>query len=513
MSRVLLKNKITGTTYVYECNSFWDKEKKKPSSTRTCIGKLDPTTGELIPSKRLASSPDLQEQTASVKSIGATQLLEEICQRLQLDKILKSSFPEHWELILSLAYFQAMDRKPLSKIEHWTEMHTHPHGKFIDHRRVSELLPQLTEEKQLVFFKKWAKLRLEEECLAYDITSISSYSELNNMARFGYNRDEESLPQINLAMLFGEQSQLPVYFRSLPGSIRDVSTVKHFLKMANFLQLKCPHVVMDKGFFSKDNLSGLLKNRIDFTVAVPFTCSLAREQVDRVRATIEHHENFIQLNGQNLFCQSSIIKWENRRLYVHIYYNAQAATEDYESFLTRLHQWKEDLQSGTPREADQQYYDLYFLIKETPKRGRQVTYNQQAIDAYKKSMAGFLVLVSNTRKDSIRALKGYRNKDCVEKAFDNLKNSIDSKRLRVHLDESMRGRLFIQFIALIFISYIMKTAHEKDIFKLFGSVSGLLDELKLYNEVNISGLRKKICSERTKAQKTILKAFDLPDLI
>ncbi|MBS0627372.1 MAG: transposase, partial [Verrucomicrobia bacterium] len=267
MSRVFLKNKNTGTTYVYECTSFWDKEKKKPSSTRTCIGKLDPVTGELVPSKRLASNLDLSEQTASVKSVGATQLLENICQKLQLDKILKSTFPEHWELILSLAYFQAMDKKPLSKIEHWTEAHTHPYGKFIDHRRVSELLSLITEDRQLVFFKKWAKLRSEEECLAYDITSISSYSELNNMARFGYNRDEESLPQINLAMLFGEQSQLPVYFRSLPGSIRDVSTVKHFLKMANFLQLKHPHVVMDKGFFSKDNLTGLLKNRIDFTLA------------------------------------------------------------------------------------------------------------------------------------------------------------------------------------------------------------------------------------------------------
>jgi transposase len=511
MSRVFLKNKITGITYVYECISFWDKAKKKPGSKRTCIGKLDPITGELIPSKRLSSSitqiaPD---QTAAVKSVGATQLLEDICHKLEVDKIIKETFPEHWELILSLAYFQTMEKKPLSKIEHWTEVHDHPYGQFIDHRRVSELLPLITEDKQLVFFKKWAKLRMQEECLAYDITSISSYSQLNNMVRLGYNRDGESLSQINLAMLFGEQSQLPVYFRTLPGSIRDVSTLKHFLQMASFLQMKQPHIIMDKGFFSHANINDLLVNRMHFTVAIPFTCDFAKEQVAAVRNTINDHTNFLPMKGQNMFCHSKMTKWAGKRVYVHVYYNAQVAAEEYNNFLTDLHTCKEELEQGCPQEEHQQYYDLFFFVKQTPKRGRKVTYNQQAIDAYKENTAGFLVLLSNTVKDAAYALQTYRDKDLVEKTFDDLKNSIDSKRLRVHLDESMKERLFIQFIALIFISYISKNAHDKDIFKLFGSVSGILDELKLYNEVSISGQRQKICSERTKAQKVILKAFDL----
>ena len=45
---------------------------------------------------------------------------------------------------------------------------------------------------------------VDKEYLAYDITSVSSYSELNDMTRYGYNRDGESLPQVNIAMLFGE---------------------------------------------------------------------------------------------------------------------------------------------------------------------------------------------------------------------------------------------------------------------------------------------------------------------
>lgn len=49
MSIVKLKDKRSGTTYVYESESYWDKEKKQPRSRRKLIGKLDEETGEIIP--------------------------------------------------------------------------------------------------------------------------------------------------------------------------------------------------------------------------------------------------------------------------------------------------------------------------------------------------------------------------------------------------------------------------------------------------------------------------------
>lgn len=49
MSIVKLKDKRTGTTYVYESESYWDKEKKQPRNKRTLIGKIDEETGEIVP--------------------------------------------------------------------------------------------------------------------------------------------------------------------------------------------------------------------------------------------------------------------------------------------------------------------------------------------------------------------------------------------------------------------------------------------------------------------------------
>jgi hypothetical protein len=42
-------DKRTGITYVYESESYWDKEKQQPRSKRRLIGKLDEKTGEIIP--------------------------------------------------------------------------------------------------------------------------------------------------------------------------------------------------------------------------------------------------------------------------------------------------------------------------------------------------------------------------------------------------------------------------------------------------------------------------------
>lgn len=42
-------NKENGITYVYDSVSYWDKEKQQPRSKRKLIGKLDPVTGEVVP--------------------------------------------------------------------------------------------------------------------------------------------------------------------------------------------------------------------------------------------------------------------------------------------------------------------------------------------------------------------------------------------------------------------------------------------------------------------------------
>ncbi len=42
-------DKRSNITYAYESHSYWDKEKKMSRAKRTLIGRVDPKTGQIVP--------------------------------------------------------------------------------------------------------------------------------------------------------------------------------------------------------------------------------------------------------------------------------------------------------------------------------------------------------------------------------------------------------------------------------------------------------------------------------
>ncbi len=58
-------DKKTGAKFAYESVSYWDKEKKQPRSKRKYLGKVDPETGEIIPSRSSAAPIKISEADAS----------------------------------------------------------------------------------------------------------------------------------------------------------------------------------------------------------------------------------------------------------------------------------------------------------------------------------------------------------------------------------------------------------------------------------------------------------------
>ena len=153
-------------------------------------------------------------------------------------------------------------------------------------------------------------------------------------------------------------------------------------------------------------------------------------------------------------------------------------------------------------------YDTYFIIKTTPKRGRKVTFNMPAVNQYIKRYAGFQALLSNSIKDPVKALQVYRDKDVVEKCFDDLKNQLDMKRLRMHSSATTDGRLFVQFIALIYVSALRKEMRKSDLIKHY-NVRELLQETETLVKIKYSGKYGCILTEMTKPQREILSALNI----
>ena len=51
------KDKRSGLTYAYETTYVWNKEKKQSRSKRTLIGRVDETTGEIVPTDGRGRDP------------------------------------------------------------------------------------------------------------------------------------------------------------------------------------------------------------------------------------------------------------------------------------------------------------------------------------------------------------------------------------------------------------------------------------------------------------------------
>ena len=145
-SLVYYKNKKNGVTYVYENTSTWNKEKKRADTKRRCIGKLDPVSGEIIPTGKRSKRP-VSDAFASVLCEGPRMILDKVAASLSLSAILKESFPFEWDRILTCAYYLVAEGKALSHVETWSSRHAHPYGEVLTSQRASELLTRLTRER------------------------------------------------------------------------------------------------------------------------------------------------------------------------------------------------------------------------------------------------------------------------------------------------------------------------------------------------------------------------------
>jgi transposase len=158
---------------------------------------------------------------------------------------------------------------------------------------------------------------------------------------------------------------------------------------------------------------------------------------------------------------------------------------------------EEELTSGKRTTEHEKLYAKYYEIKETPVRGISITPKQEAIAEAEKNY-GYFALISNGIKDPLDALEIYRSKDMIEKAFGNLKERLNMRRTSVSSEENLDGKLFIQFVALIFLSYIKKAMSDNDLFKNY-TMQELLDELDIIERFEHPGHRHHI-GEITKKQ-------------
>jgi len=507
----IVERKVKGNIYRYEVEAYWDRDKKQPRQRSVYLGpKENARTGKL---KQLAA------QLVS-KSYGNIFFLEEISKSIGLYDTLKACYPDIYKEILLNSFYEMMGESKNYLLHHFQEEHYCDGIKKMFSSDVSTLHLTLGRDEQgkMEFTKRWIEKVNPKHGIYYDITSFSSYSTKNEFVEWGYNRDGENLPQINPGMVCCQKTGLPFFYNVYPGSIVDVTTIINFIKYLKIYNLQDLFLIMDKGFFSVSNISGLIESdrKLSLIIPLPFSLKLSKELIAN-SSDIKNPQNMFLYNEEILFHKTVPTLIAGHTFDAHIFFNEKAEVDMRHLFFSKLLAYESKIKTNKPEdeEAFETYlnqevpdsYKKYFQFEAAEKT---VVRNETKINEYLLK-SGFYILVTNREKlQKEEVLSFYRDKDGVEKIFDTTKNELDTNRLRSHSKTAAEGRLFVKFIATIIYQQITKVMREKDMFKKF-SVIELLKELSKIKRIAVPEIEP-FTSECSKTQKDILAKFNIKNL-
>jgi transposase len=197
--------------------------------------------------------------------------------------VLEKVFPDLHPELLYLSIFQVLESKALYLFKPWAEATYMEETLELSSQRISRLTEELGRSEGLrdEFFRSWLKEQGDIKAVLFDITSLSSYSKLIEYLEWGYHRDGQKLPQINLGMIVGEPSHLPLAFRIYPGSIADVLTLKNILLLLGDWGVREFTTVLDRGFYSASNLKEMDQEAMHFVLPLSFSPKISSQLISQ----------------------------------------------------------------------------------------------------------------------------------------------------------------------------------------------------------------------------------------
>jgi len=502
-----------GYIYLYEVESYWDKAKKQSRQKRKYIGPKE----KIYNINKSSSSESTNEYKPKLssfvsKSYGDTVLTRSIQKELGLTDLLKAQFKDDYKEILTLSSFAFQESSASYLFPYWHEDHYLEDVKKINSQTLSELYERIGrgELERLEFLKSWGNHIAPSSGIYYDITSVSSYSKNIESVEWGYNRDKEYLPQINIGFTHCSRTSLPLSYNVHPGSIVDVSTLKNTIKLFNIFNLKSLFFILDRGFCSVSNIIEMYKNKMSFIQPLSYSLKKAKELVAKHKVDICTPKNIFRYNEEILYHSRDQIEFEKIKFDAHIFYNEKAAI-NYKHYLYKaILELEEKFKIFKNSEESQNYlennipsrYTKYFNVK-----GRAIVRNEKAIEDNIFRAGTMIFIVHGQNLSNSEIIQSYRNRDTIEKEINTIKNHIDTKRLRAHNIDTANGRLFVKFLALIQHSKIMNVIKKDEKLKKY-SLCEIMEELKKL-KINSFDKENRFVTELSKKQKLIFKAFNI----
>ncbi len=420
--------------YVYDSTTIWDKKEKKAKKVSRYEGRLT-RQGFIKGEKKIA--------VRSIFEYGDSLLVYNTLQPL-LNQ-LKSAFPNHYKEIAAMAVVKTIDPQPIKLISsRWSKLHISTLMKpFLSPNKLSETLREIGSDivNQKMFFEE---ITGKGDFLLFDLTCVFSHSENLLLAEKGYNKDHLHIPQVNIALLYSVDKQLPAMIKVLPGSVRDI---KSFKKILEEVSLEGVIVVVDRGMASYDLIPVFKEKRMSFILPL--------------KRNFKVIDYLMELNEFFVYHKRSI-KWGKRKLkdglILYLFEDVKLRSEEENTFISQV-------VDGNKKKEDLKQEEIRF---------------------------GKIAITSDLDINGENIYNMYKQREHVECAFDVLKNPLESDKTYLGDDDAVRGYFFVSFVALYIYYALMNKLREKELLKKISVKELLLEFSKVYV---VTDGRREIISE------------------
>ena len=424
-----------GIQYIQlETGRVYYPDRKYTIPQRVSIGKVNPNEpGRMFPNEKyLEYFPDAampEERSEAYRScalrIGSYAVIQKVLQEYKLPNMLRKYLGTDCGLFLDLVSFLIVEEENVGL--HYPDF-AFCHPLFSEGMRiysdvkVSRLLNSIHKEQMLGFLDDWNRNRdhRQQIYIYYDSTNKNCQAGDIDLVEYGRAKDEKGLPVFNISLVFDKTNRLPLLYEEYPGSITDVTQLPFMVDKVREYGYRKIGFILDRGYFSKENIRYMEANRFAFMMMVKGRKKLVSSLVMEHRGAFESSRDFLirpyRIYGKTI--QARLYEDDNRERYFHLYYNPARMAAERERLEQQVEKCRAFLEKHIGEECQfSRIYHEYFRLR-YDRKGRLVSVQENAETIeFQMKLCGYFCIVTSEPMTAAEALIHYKGRDVSEKLF------------------------------------------------------------------------------------------------
>ena len=529
----ITRRKKKDAVYVeYEYDRIYDPVRQYTFPKRVTIGKLSETDPELMqPNQNFlkyfpdAELPETKNRTSrsSCLRVGAYFVLRKIIEEYNMVELLGGYFEQRdLGLFLDLAVYSIIAENNAAQ---YYPDYTYNHPLFTNGMKqysdstVSDFLNSVTDDQSTGFLNSWNETRNHREkiYISYDSTNKNCQAGDIEMVEFGHPKVDVGQPVFNYAVAYDTHNQEPLFYEKYPGSLNDISQLQFMLDKAFGYGYKKIGFILDRGYFSCENIQYMDKCGYSFVIMVKGMASLVNELVLEHKGTFESKRvnNIYEYGVYGKTVKHRLYAGDKKERYFHLYHSISKESAERAGIENRLNQMTLYLKKYQNKVKEfgpgfEKYFNLHYDEKT---QAFVLPEERCSVVERELDLAGYFCIITSEKMSAKEAIELYKSRDTSEKLFRGDKSYLGNKSIRVYSEESARAKIFVEFVAMI-LRCKMYTKLKEEMKKLekkpnYMTVPAALKELEKIEMVRQLDNVYRLDHAVTANQKTILNAFGL----